>query len=476
MHARAALDERFRARVEVAAPFLQSYVQDIIDRERRIAERRLAQQDITQADVDAVVDAFDFDAAVVLDASGRLVRVFPARTDILGSDLSPHYDHLRRALAEGSGVSVVVASAARAEAVVGFAVRYGTPSGNRVFSGAFDISQTPLRAYLTNLLLAAAVQRGSAELIDVDGWIVASGRWSGTARTNLAAIDRPLSEAISTAQSGNYQGPRGTARFVVKAVEGTPWRLVVAIDSDVLYASVSGPRRWTPWLLYGGFTAAVCLTAFLVLRLIESRAELRATNAALDRLARLDRLTDLPNRLYLEERLAALTSAGARHKSPTSVLLIDVDHFKRVNDSFGHTAGDEVLRVLGSRMASVVRTEDVFGRWGGEEFLVLLPHTGEAEAATVADRIRRTASASPIDLPGGATVRATVSIGCATTAERFDDGLLERADHALYRAKELGRDRVASQASDFSVEVRPPTSRGSLKVGTKMKTGAPGRT
>jgi diguanylate cyclase (GGDEF)-like protein len=154
-----------------------------------------------------------------------------------------------------------------------------------------------------------------------------------------------------------------------------------------------------------------------------------------------------------------LTSAAERHKKAMSVLIIDIDHFKRINDSHGHAIGDEVLRELGWRMANVVRAEDVLGRWGGEEFLVLLPQTAEEGAASVAERIRAAASASPVTLAGGASVRATVSIGGATTTRRFDETLVDRADEALYRAKEQGRDRVIVNASDPAVAVAI-TSRG----------------
>jgi diguanylate cyclase (GGDEF)-like protein len=142
--------------------------------------------------------------------------------------------------------------------------------------------------------------------------------------------------------------------------------------------------------------------------------------------------------------MTRLVSAAARQKLPFSIFIVDVDHFKSVNDSFGHRGGDDVLRILAARMTSALRAEDMIGRWGGEEFLALLPNTAAEGACTVSNRVRAMASCSPVVLPDGSGLRVTLSIGCATKLEAWDLDYVQRADQALYSAKTQGRDRVVT--------------------------------
>src|SRR2546430_2352411 len=158
--------------------------------------------------------------------------------------------------------------------------------------------------------------------------------------------------------------------------------------------------------------------------------ELRTRNAELSRMARTDPLTGLYNRLHLEERLQEAVSAARRHGSDLSIVLADVDRFKRVNDCHGHQAGDEVLRVVAERVRSMKRAEDVCCRWGGEEFLVMLPNTDAAGAVVFAERLRRTVRAHPAVTAGGTEIDVTVSVGVASGTGDVSD-LLRRADMAL---------------------------------------------
>jgi diguanylate cyclase (GGDEF)-like protein len=123
--------------------------------------------------------------------------------------------------------------------------------------------------------------------------------------------------------------------------------------------------------------------------------------------------------------------------------MIDIDHFKRVNDQWGHPLGDAVLKTFAAACQSAMRDNDKVGRWGGEEFVVLLPETDRAEAEMAATRLRARIAALTIDTRGGGMIRVTVSIG-TTTAHPGDtvETLLKRADDALYDAKAAGRDRV----------------------------------
>ena len=130
------------------------------------------------------------------------------------------------------------------------------------------------------------------------------------------------------------------------------------------------------------------------------------------------------------------------------MLVIDIDHFKSVNDEHGHDAGDAVLREVAGRMQDSVRLEDMVGRWGGEEFLVVLPNTADQGAAELAERLRQVVADTPCRLADGDEVQVTISVGCA--ASLIDDAgrLVRSADAAMYEAKQTGRNRVVVAASD----------------------------
>ncbi len=163
-----------------------------------------------------------------------------------------------------------------------------------------------------------------------------------------------------------------------------------------------------------------------------------------------DVLTGWHNRRYLTVRLSEELARARRDSTTLVCLMLDVDHFKRVNDNWGHAAGDAVLRELAQRIESQVRASDVAARYGGEEFVVLLPNTDVASAQLLAERIRKAVSAAPVDLPNGESVTITASIGIAEVRpapeaddlKTVGDSLIARADVALYAAKSAGRDRV----------------------------------
>lgn len=168
-----------------------------------------------------------------------------------------------------------------------------------------------------------------------------------------------------------------------------------------------------------------------------------------------DVLTGWNNRRYLSVRLGEELARARRDGAGIICLMLDVDYFKRVNDSWGHAAGDAVLREIAQRIESQVRASDVAARYGGEEFVVLLPDTEVASATLLAERIREAISATPFDLPSGDTVTVTVSIGISEVhpdpddqdLKTIGDSLIARADVALYAAKSAGRDRVIVEAA-----------------------------
>ena len=165
-------------------------------------------------------------------------------------------------------------------------------------------------------------------------------------------------------------------------------------------------------------------------------------------LANLDALTGLLNRRAFMERGSALLEAGWRQGSPVSVLMIDADHFKAINDGFGHQTGDAVLRALAGILGSSVRSCDLLGRLGGEEFAMILPGTDGGGAEQVAERLLADVRAARVPVPGsGRELTVTVSIGITVSRHRCRlDDLLAAADRALYAAKSAGRNRLASAA------------------------------
>jgi len=179
-------------------------------------------------------------------------------------------------------------------------------------------------------------------------------------------------------------------------------------------------------------------------QLQEYAERLRESMEMQHRLARTDALTDIPNRRYVEEFLTAQCARSQREGSPLAVVLADVDEFKKVNDTFGHHSGDLVLIELARRARSTCRTMDIVGRYGGDEFIFVLPLASLEHAATFADRFRSRVARKPLRLGAKTTARVTVSLGATEfTSQRADpDSLLQAADEALYRAKALGKDQV----------------------------------
>ena len=164
--------------------------------------------------------------------------------------------------------------------------------------------------------------------------------------------------------------------------------------------------------------------------------ELRMRNAQLDALSRVDGLTGIFNRRHIDEQLLQECKTARRHEEPLAILMLDIDHFKRVNDTEGHLAGDRVLQEFARRLSANVRSGSVEGRWGGEEFLIIAPQTTVDEARMLGERIRAAIADQPVDL-GDHSISITVSIGCAVGV-RSPNELVEQADAALYRSKAEG--------------------------------------
>src|SRR4029079_11120707 len=158
-----------------------------------------------------------------------------------------------------------------------------------------------------------------------------------------------------------------------------------------------------------------------------------------------DGLTGLYNRRYMESHLTTLVEQAAGRGKPLPRVFLDIDYFKAINDTYGHDAGDDVLREFAMRIKKSIRGIDLSCRYGGEEFVVVMPETDMAVAAMVAERLRRRIAAEPFgSQKGSRNLTVTISIGIAALSGKDDTaaGVLKRADQALYRAKRDGRNRV----------------------------------
>jgi len=178
-------------------------------------------------------------------------------------------------------------------------------------------------------------------------------------------------------------------------------------------------------------------------QLLAMQHELEKKNSALERLAYYDTLTGLLNRRAILEKLDEWLVHARRYDDRLSVVMVDLDNFKQVNDSLGHRTGDRVLSDVANMMRRSLRRTDFCGRYGGEEFLIILPHTDAAGAAVMAERMRSAVEGTPMHAPRAKKFGVTASFGVAEWCDGdSEDLLVGRADAALYKAKEHGRNRV----------------------------------
>ena len=181
----------------------------------------------------------------------------------------------------------------------------------------------------------------------------------------------------------------------------------------------------------------------LSLALADHTRRLQREHREAEQRASTDALTGLHNRRYFEDLGVRMMADAEDRECPLSVILIDADGFKRVNDSFGHDAGDQVLRILGRKLKQNLRDQDCVARYGGDEFGILLADTGTAAAAATAEKLRRTIESEPVHLSDYGVVHSTISLGVASRENEVEFArLMKKADHALYLAKHRGRNLV----------------------------------
>jgi diguanylate cyclase (GGDEF)-like protein len=251
---------------------------------------------------------------------------------------------------------------------------------------------------------------------------------------SLSPTTRILRELAPGSTQSRWKLLRG---FIVLFIAG----YVVCLGTFSVQRDASHIVVSSIFFLGACFVLLVCVLAHGTVKDIKRIATLEAETIT-------DPLMEIYNRRHLERRLEEEFARAQRYGFPLSILLLDIDHFKKVNDDHGHPAGDLVLKGIGEILKKTVRNVDVAARYGGEEVVVLLPHTPDTEALILAERIRRTIENHPfpIDAPvdSGAPLRCTVSVGIAgMTPECANAGkLLQMADTAMYRAKEDGRNRT----------------------------------
>ena len=233
--------------------------------------------------------------------------------------------------------------------------------------------------------------------------------------------------------------------FAFQKVESFPYTVAVSspVEEDL--------RHWRVHF-YSSVTGFVLIAALLLgisslaSRLLNANMRLKDQAGELERQALADPLTGIGNRRYFFEQGRRELLRSLRTGKRPSLLMIDIDRFKGVNDTYGHDAGDAALKALCETTLATVRNIDVFARIGGEEFAVLLPETAASQALIVAERLRERLAGASVEMPGGKAFSFTVSIGVAGLAAEDSglEALLKRADEALYEAKNSGRNRVCA--------------------------------
>jgi two-component system cell cycle response regulator len=163
-----------------------------------------------------------------------------------------------------------------------------------------------------------------------------------------------------------------------------------------------------------------------------------------------DQLTGLHNRRYMARHLDTLLASAQKNERPLTFVIMDIDFFKQVNDTYGHDIGDEVLKEFASRIAANVRGIDLACRYGGEEFVVAMPDTDMAFACNISERLRQSIETTPVKIsraPGQLNITISIGIAQCEGVEDTAEKLLHRADQALYRAKRTGRNKVVADAA-----------------------------
>jgi diguanylate cyclase (GGDEF)-like protein len=446
--ARRGVSDRFATHAGLAANFVGTFVRQLTARETAVATSTLTGTDPTVA-FNSDVGAFGFPAAVLLDAKGEALAVSPPAPAVVGTQLSSRYAHLAAAVGGRVAVSDVVPSAAKREPVVAFAVPFDTPTGRRVFSGAYAISQTPLSAFLDDTTTLSGAQ---LYIDDGTGIVLATNGPPATSAQTLTQRNPNLAAVAAAKLRGTYAIGSTSYTFARSPIPGTPWTIIVAVPTGQLFASVDGVSLWLPWLILVVLSLLIGMAGWLSVRVLAGRVRLAQINVELGNAARTDALTGLSNRRHLTEQLTYQLVNSRRYGFPLCVLMIDIDFFKSVNDTWGHQAGDDAIRHVAYEISDALRDGDLLARWGGDEFLAVLPYTDVEDGMAVAQRLCALVAKTPIRMgTPRQLVEIHTSIGIAQHEGESIDALIDRADTALYEAKSAGRNTVRQAVREPAV-------------------------
>jgi diguanylate cyclase (GGDEF)-like protein len=460
---RAHILSSFELRGTSSATFVSEFLTQQATREQQTAQQFLSAPRVSAAQFRLVVAAFGSNAAVLLNSSGRLLDVVPSDPSLLGRPLAGHYAHLQAAEQGRPAISNVVAGAARATPVTAIAVPFFTARGRRVFSAAYNANNSALGRFVQHTV---PYRPHEVLLVDGSGHVIAAS--PATTATTLAQADPGLARAAAHASHGSVAGARTPTTFADTPVPGTSWKLLIAVPDSRMYATIAGWTQWIPWLVLVLVSILGTLLVALLARSLADRARLTSLSTKLEQIARTDTLTGLLNRRALGEHLTRAAAHARRRDEPLSLMMIDLDRFKETNDQFGHEAGDQVLRAFANCMRDVLRADDFYGRWGGDEFLVALPATDHDSAEAAAARLRACAHRLDlweIGLPDG----IPFCVGLATTTDATPLELVREADVVLYEEKSKRKDDLQRtgnryRASDSSSAAGGAASGNSRRI------------
>jgi diguanylate cyclase (GGDEF)-like protein len=437
--ARSQIRSSFALRGTSSARFAANYLSEQASREEHSAREFLSGARVSPHSFKVVAATLNSSAAVLLDRSGRVLQAFPSDPRLRGQAIASGHADLASAERGHAETSGVFSSPITDSAVTAIAVPYATPAGRRILSADYTASGLALDALVEHTI---SYPQHEVYLVDSSGRLVASSPM--TPAVTLTQANPQLARALARGSHGSVAQSATATTFTSAAVPGAPWRLIIAVPDTRLYASITSWTQFVPWLVFALVSILGTLLVALFARSLADRARLTKLSATMRRNAQTDSLTGLYNRRALTEHLTRVSARARRHVEPLSVLMIDLDRFKQTNDTFGHDAGDQVLCTLADCMRDVLRVDDIYGRWGGDEFLVALPVTDEAGARATATRLREAAAA--VDLAGiGLPDGVALSIGVATGTLTSPIELIHQADLSLYRAKASGRAEVLAE-------------------------------
>ena len=378
---------------------------------------------------------------MVLDDAGEVMASSPRRLqdDPRLLDLHPH---LRRALAGVPSLSDVYTDA-RGREMVEIAIPFETPSGRRVLAGSGPVAI--VETFTATVLPTAASMDGSRVfLLDGNGRTLAAT--AARPQDRRATPDPRLLAQLADHENGTF----ADRTYFSAPVGSSNWKVVLSIPRAELYASVDDGPADAAWQLFAAFVAAMLAlfgVAITAVRSVRRLATAEAREHAARQLAHArlhDPLTGLPNRSLLMDRADHAIDAARRRGRSVALLFLDVDHFKRINDSVGHEGGDAVLYQVAQRLKAIVRSVDTVSRFGGDEFVVLCEDLDHDDALRLVQIVEHGLD-GPV-IVDREEVAITCSIGLAIHDgdgdERAAADLLRDADVAMYRAKDAGRGQV----------------------------------